>query len=680
MSFTQFSRAVHTQLNKVTKQPYVFRVNIAKDKLWKLYLESFPEGTDPIYKTETTHTCNCCKNFIRDVGTIVGIDRRGNTITPWGNTKVPAPYDIVTKKLDALIKNADIKEPYFHYQNTVGQEHTNQTVYVNTIPEIITWNHFFGELPNSIVMRKDAIATELSQYRAIANVFRSSLEEITTDAVDQVLDLISQKSIYRGEEHLPKIKLLQKHQTAIAKLKTFKEQDKYIWINVVKTGASLKIKNTVIGTLLMDLSEGIDLIKAVKKFETKVAPQNYKRPTALITKAMIDKAQKTVAELGLEGALYRRYAVEADLSVNNVIFVNRDTELKLSDPTDVFSQMKSEVTVNVAKFDKVEEVNIDKFIKDIVPTATSIEMMFDNKHTNNLVSLIAPKEKSANPILQWNNNFSWAYKGEVTDSIKDRVKAAGGNITGVIRCSLAWFNSDDLDIHIIEPSGNKIFFGQRSNHKTTGNLDVDMNAGSNANSLDPVENITWSNPNKMNAGEYRLIVNNYDKRNSDNVGFNVEIECDGVIHSYHFSKAVMHKENIAVATFNWSKTKGLKIIKSIKSTIAAKEVWNIKTQTFHNVNMIMNSPNYWDDNKSGNKHWFFMLDKCTNPEATRGFFNEFLRNDLHEHRKVFEMLSSKTKVEPAKHQLSGLGFSSTNTDSILIKVKGSFERMLKIIF
>lgn len=49
------------------------------------------------------------------------------------------------------------------------------------------------------------------------------------------------------------------------------------------------------------------------------------------------------------------------------------------------------------------------------------------------------------------NNFSWAYTGGITDSIKERVKQAGGNVDGELRISLSWFNFDDLDLHVIEP-------------------------------------------------------------------------------------------------------------------------------------------------------------------------------------------------------------------------------------
>ena len=74
-------------------------------------------------------------------------------------------------------------------------------------------------------------------------------------------------------------------------LQTVDQKHNYCWVNRQDT-----IRNTVIGTLLIDLSNGEELDKAVKAFELKVAPANYKRPKALITQSMIKNAQKKVQE------------------------------------------------------------------------------------------------------------------------------------------------------------------------------------------------------------------------------------------------------------------------------------------------------------------------------------------------------------------------------------------------
>lgn len=75
-----------------------------------------------------------------------------------------------------------------------------------------------------------------------------------------------------------------------------------------------------------------------------------------------------------------------------------------------------------------------------------------------------------------------------------------------------------------------------------------------------------------------------------------------------------------------------------------------------------------------------MLDGCLNDGKARGFFNEFLNEELTTHRKVLEVVGARMKTEESVNQLSGLGFSSTQRNSVLCRVKGSFDRVVKINF
>ena len=74
------------------------------------------------------------------------------------------------------------------------------------------------------------------------------------------------------------------------------------------------------------------------------------------------------------------------------------------------------------------------------------------------------------------------------------------------------------------------------------------------------------------------------------------------------------------------------------------------------------------DSAVGNKHWFFIMKDCKNPDPVRGIYNEFLSPKFEEHRKVFEILGDKTKAEPTQDQLSGLGFSSTLGEEVFVQV------------
>ena len=396
---------------------------------------------------------------------------------------------------------------------------------------------------------------------------------------------------------------------------------------------------------------------------------------------MIEQAMKTIQELGIEQSLQRRYAVPEDITINNVLFTDASAKQVIVQDSLAASLMK-EVASTKKNLSKVEEVSIDEFIQKILPNVSKMQVLMEPKLCSNLVSLVAPADAESPNILKWDNNFSWSYIGEITDSIKERVKKAGGKVDGYMRVSLSWFNRDDLDLHVITPGKSEICYHSRHDRKTEGTLDVDMNV--HGESTEPVENITWNNKNRIESGKYRVFVNNFTKRETKDFGFEIEFEVDGAITNYSYKKQMRGKEDKTVIEFIFdSKTQQVTQIilgNDVEQTLMSKEIWGIKTNEFIDVSLMSLSPNHWNEQQIGNKHYFFFLKDCKNPEETRGLYNEFLNGKLDKHRKVFEVIGNKLRCPVSDRQLSGIGFSSTKKESLTCKVEGKFTRMLKINF
>ena len=223
-----------------------------------------------------------------------------------------------------------------------------------------------------------------------------------------------------------------------------------------------------------------------------------------------------------------------------------------------------------------------------------------------------------------------------------------------------------------------IHFADRR-HISGGNLDVDMNAGSGT-TRSAVENITFPRRGQIPEGDYTLFVNQFNRRETKDVGFEVEMEFDGTVYQFAYPESVPRGKNIPVCDFTYSHKDGLTMKTSLATKMSSKTLWGLPTQTFHKVRVVTISPNQWDGREIGNKHFFFMMEGCRNEGTARGFFNEFLSEALTPHRKVLEIVGSKMQTSESEHQLSGLGFSSTQRNHLLCRVTGSFSRVVKILF
>lgn len=679
MEFNGFKKELKKHFEEMTQdETHLFVVNVDKDEMWNLYLDSFPKGTNEIYRERREHDCSCCRHFIKTIGDVVTI-KNNEVHTIWDLYLGDTTYQPVADALSQYIKAHAVSDVFATYDKNIGTDKNYEQLENGTIKE---WDHFHLTLPDKFLFRKNrSIGAIQGSLRDTRNVFKRSLDEITEESVMTVIELIQQNSLYKGEEWKSALTEFVKYKKEYDLLDDA-DKDNYAWEQSIKIGQVIgRIRNHSIGTLLVNISEGMDLDVAVKKYEQIVAPSNYKRSKPIFTQKMLEDAQKKITDLGYLESLPRRYARLDDITVNDILFSNKDAAKRISGATDIFGELaKTAKGNNAKKFSKVEEVTVDTFVNDILPTANEVELYLKNNHSNNLVSLIAPKNTNSKSMFKWGNNFSWAYSGNLTDSdMKERVKAAGGSVTGDLRFSIQWNESGvdncDLDAHCITPY-TEIYYSNKRDYVTKGELDVDIILPGKDIA---VENITWANRNTMKNGTYKFFVKQYS--GSVKNGFRAEIEFDGQIYSFDYPHSMRSGENVQVATVTL-KDGVFTIKEKLSSSVSSKEVWGVKTNDFVPVSVICYSPNFWEnvENKVGHRHVFFMLKDCINDENPSGMFNEFLVQELYEHRKVMEALGSKMRVEDSDDQLSGVGFATDRRSEVVIKVIGSTERVIKVKF
>lgn len=633
--FNVFSKAVAEQYNKMRNgELYIVEIDTLFDK----YLAAFPPGTNPMYKTRTVHDCQCCKQFIRRLGKLVAIID-GKIVTVW-DVDVPSPFREVASAMAAYIRNSPIKSVFRTKERKFGNEY-------NYAEDNTKWEHFHG----TVVDRHFAVdpETKRSEIDGIFQVLNRGLTEFRDQDFEAVLDLIDNNALYKGAENKDKIlgfRKLMRDFIIAGKTRTF------VWANI--TDRYARFRSEAIGSLFVELAEGKDIDAAVRAFEKKVAPENYQRPTAVITQRMVEDAVQKLTDAGIGGAIYRRYAHMADVSVRDVLYVGNNVKMK----DHITALLAPNIKTATPNLKTGVKVTADTFL-EAIRGAKSIDLYLENRHSGNFVSLTG--SDGPERIFAWDNNFAWSYDGDTTDSVKQRVKAAGGDIDALLRVSLSWFNGDDLDLHCVTPDNNHVYFGNKSNI-----LDVDMNA-SGPQSRCPVENLAFQ---RLVDGVYKVYVNQYHRRETIDFGFLIEVEYDGNIHQHSYSKAVQNREDIHCFDLTVSRGKLVKIESPLTGGNVSKEKWGVKTESLVPVAAIMNSPNHWGDNKSGARHLIFALSSCKNPDKARGIYNEYLRGDLKKHSKVFEVLGAKTKCAYTDDQISGIGFSLARGDTVTVVVDG----------
>lgn len=696
------TKAMNEHFKKMTQSHKpLYRVNCTGDELWSKYLEGFQP--DPIFRdpNSSTHNCNMCKHFITHYGNIVSLNE-DNTFTSIFDFEIPQTkkeeYEKSILAMRELIHKSKVDNLFVVTRDSIARSNYDTCAIKNhqhlglsknvkrytkeeaekfgviKPNQIVVFNHMYLAIPATYIKHTyESIATITTKEKAKKDSLEKSLNEFNIETIELIIDLIEQQSILNGESQLGKLRAFLE---LSKKYSQVPEKQRNVWLwKQAQTFQYCHIRGEVIGTLLTDIQSGMDITEACRAWNKKVDPANYMKAQAPITKMQIKNAQEFTEKNGYTESFTRRCATMADIEASEILHIHNG-EVK---PVSIFDAVKTtETSINPNKFNNLKEISIEEFMQKILPDCNSLEAYFDNKHKNNLVTLITANQKDSKPIFKWGNNFSWTYTGNLAGKslIAKAVKNAGGFVDAPFRFSIMW-NEDgrsivDLDAHVVEPSSEEICYIHKHSYKTLGQLDVDMIRPHSVG----VENIYWNDMSKLINGKYRFYVRNYDSGNT--TGVKAEIAVNGNVYTYQINENFKGSRDIAYITIKNGNIESIEHCAPVIDAVGEK-VYNLTTGQFHQVNLVCLSPNYWKDNV-GNKHYFFFLEGCKSPEKLRGFHNEFLNSDLTPHRKVLDVLAHTMQVESTDEQLSGLGFNSTIPDELIVRYQGKQKGIIKIKF
>lgn len=267
-NFQPFGAAFAKHFDEMSKHE-LFRVEADGQMVWDKYLDSFPEGTNEIYRVRREHDGSYDRNVIRRIGNVVALID-GKMVSVWDLPNLSAPYDTVAAQLSEYVKSFPVVGLFRIKENKLGYVSTTERLKDGSIK---TWNHFHVNISAKHFTRD--VDTVLGNARTTVDMFKRASTELKIEALDSVLELINENSLYKGAEFKAAVTEFRR---LFNEYNSTKFQDQFLW-SVVLSSPAARFKNTVIGTLVSDLSEGIDLEQMLEKFKTRTGTKAYQQPT-----------------------------------------------------------------------------------------------------------------------------------------------------------------------------------------------------------------------------------------------------------------------------------------------------------------------------------------------------------------------------------------------------------------
>jgi len=117
-------------------------------KLWDLYLDSFPPGTNEIYRERREYDCNTCKQFVRKFGNVVFITEKNTMLSVWDFETKSEVFKPVLKALSDYVHNCKITDFYLSSERKIGAESNFE---ISDDGGQRKWEHLFTNLSSRFV-------------------------------------------------------------------------------------------------------------------------------------------------------------------------------------------------------------------------------------------------------------------------------------------------------------------------------------------------------------------------------------------------------------------------------------------------------------------------------------------------------------------------------------------------
>ncbi|MFW9801185.1 MAG: hypothetical protein ACFFFC_00910 [Candidatus Thorarchaeota archaeon] len=384
--------------------PLLFTTN-ATD-LFQMFLDGLPE------KERQHHNCRTCRQFVETYGNLVTIGGTTGMINPimWRFPKVNL-YIESFKRIREYVSKSKVTGIFVSANSEWGTPCNSSEK-----SPVGEFHHMSVTPPASIVFKNCLLTPEqkMAEKREEYSMLIRSLKQFSMEDAMQAERILASETLYRDEKCLEGARWFHSV-TKIFRSEYSHVRNNLIWRKVAEAPPGFcHVKNTMVGTLLQDIKDGLSFETIKRRFDEKMHPLKYQRPQVPPKEGNIKQAEKVVKHSGSSKALERRFARLEEIQT---IWTPKVTKVQKQDNS-VFGHLTSKNKNKSSKSIELPTVTMtwEKFSRAVLPIADQIEFYVPYERRS-YIALITAVHPDAPPILQWDtekcrNPVNWyVYNG-----------------------------------------------------------------------------------------------------------------------------------------------------------------------------------------------------------------------------------------------------------------------------
>ena len=443
--------------------------------LFDVYLNAFPE------EERQYHNCHACRRFFQNYGNVVYLNT--NTlgthsafILDFGE---PKTYRKPLRAVAAAVKNRPVASIFYTCEKILGLHETGGwSHYALTTPK----SAFYAATPSKSLTAK--LADKQNNFEALKELYLSVPFSRLREALS-VIDI--HLPVYAERLRGPLVNVLdlcEEIEIAGKGLNSGRQLINRLWRNVAtKPDAFFHIKNSVVGSILQWLGEGVTPAVCARRALPMLHPLNYQRTSEAPKAGTVASAEKLMEQEGIALSLKRRFATADDLEYLWKRPLSQQLDGRPAAKDGLFGSLQTRTPrrLESAPYGFKNDiygigtlpkgVTWHAFVKKVLPHAVRIQYKAPARYEKaNYCALVTAYTLAAPPILAWDkedarNPVSWyVWHGGATPEKFNITPLEWVDVTGVCAMPPRWKGREDA----LYPGGILILQNAHDKLRKTG--------------------------------------------------------------------------------------------------------------------------------------------------------------------------------------------------------------------